>query len=239
MFRNIMAFVLFASLLSACSDSLVQPIMEEVEENFAFSAKMERTGYLVGALAHHEVNFAPAPSDFLWPSFSSYSPIGEWELDDSPAHTLVVQMGFASPTPGETFTLEYRIEWVNGETSRPFTFSHTVVTLMENYTHNADKGAVGVISSHEVSSSLQQIDRNRYRAEFTIPTIPTDGSRLLYVLPGLTLQCNAEGIKSFIVSDITYAGAGFAPWKHEGSVLFTGACQRPLVPLPRYSRVAG
>lgn len=231
--RGVVVYSLFSLLLVACSDGPTEPTFEE---NFEFSAKVERSSYLGLSIAHHEVGAELAPSDFRWPNIydlNGNGNWGEWSPDSSPAHSVGMGMGFGfGPSrSGEKFRVEYNLEWVNGETERPFTYLPVVVWKFK--IHQNDVVAIG---DTEGRYTLQQVGPTRYRAEFTLPTIATDGGYSLDLKAGLTLQCNAEGSKSFVISNVAFSGAGFSPSEHPGILHFTGECRSPLV---RYSVVEG
>lgn len=211
-------------ILAACDEGPLEPELAEAA-GYEFSMTVERTSNLGPFLAHHEVGATLEPKDFHWPTtFDGH--IGRWEPDSSPAHSAGISLGFNNVAPGSgRLVVEYSVEWVNGETAKPFTFSPVVGFTIERY-----YGKEGV-EKMVVPFTRRQVGRSRYRVEVPIPADPAEYYNISLV-PGVTFQCNAEGIKSSLLRDVTYSGAGFLSNKLEGSLLFTGACQRPL---PRYS----
>ena len=226
--RGVVVWLLPVLVLTAC-DTGTEPVLAEIE-SYEFSASVERLGDGPGLfLAHHKTDAALEPKDFSWPTdYNSYSRIGRWEPDSSPAHSVGLSMGFGVAPASGTLVVEYSVEWVNGEPEKPFTFSPLIAFTMERY---FGKG------SHEkvvTRFTLRQIGKNRYRVELPIPADPAEYYGINLV-PGVTLQCNSEGVKSFLLRDVVFSGAGFQTSQIDGSVLFTGTCQQPP---PRYS-VAG
>ena len=221
--RSVVVWLLPVLVLIAC-DTGTEPELAEVE-SYEFSATVERFGLSL-FLAHHERGAALGPENFFWPT-SDFGQTARWEADSSPAHSLGPSMGFGGLHPGEKFVLEYRVEWVNGETLRPFAFRSMVAVKMERVEEKAGPILVKV----DAPFTFGQIGPTQYRVEITVPAAPSNYS--LSVVPGLTLECNAEGTKSLLLRDISFSGAGFGPARLEGTALFTGTCRRPL---PRYSR---
>ncbi|OGG40378.1 hypothetical protein A2116_01690 [Candidatus Jorgensenbacteria bacterium GWA1_49_17] len=225
--------------VAACDDGTpTEPIIGI--ENFEFSATIERTGPLGGALADHTAGVTPQWNDFYWPISSvGEEYIGRWSTSTAEAHTLGVAEEFGSIQPGATpLVIEWNLEWVNGPTTRPVRFSPaTVVQMNRRY-------ADGVVERvDKIVYFVRPVGPNHWRAEFQIPATavvkpnrPSYHQYEIYFVVGATVECRAEGTKSFIVSGFSFSGAGFGSAVVPGKSIFTPECRRSLV---RYSVVSG
>ena len=211
-------------VFTACGDSGTTPTEMTIEEaeSFEFSATAERTAYLAGVVAAHNPGIVPQPEDF------SYLESRETGTSSAPAHSMGIDYGFGGLVPGETLTFEYSLLWVNGETAnKPFLFTPMVAASL--YWISGSGELAEKVSN--IVFTTQRISSSRYRVEFKIP-MAQSGRFNLHLVFGMTVQCRTEGMKSFLVRDIDFSGAGFMATKMEGAVLFNGACRKQL---PQYS----
>ncbi len=222
------SFVLL--IVAACGDdSTTNPLIEA--ETFEFSATVERFGGFGVFLAHHEPGATLSPANFFWPDTLVGETAG-WKMSTSSAHSVGPFLGFGGLHPAGKFALEWQVEWVNGETPKPLAFQPMAAVELGYW---EEKGGPSFMKVN-AQFTVNRVGPTGYRLELILPSAPVGGGYYLDVVPGITMSCNGEGTKSFILRDLKFSGAGFSLNTIPGGAFVTATCESPLV---RYSVVGG